>query len=152
MSHHEPNRDDFEAGATDQPTPEVLHDFELGVQKKTSLYSWGATAYYMLYHNQLVLTGKINDVGDQTRSNIPRSYRLGIELQGSVKPASWFFADANIALSENKVLNYTEYDDNYDNGSQVKYDYKKNLGQFAIEANRCGGNQDGPLSTFRQVE
>ncbi|HLZ87037.1 MAG TPA: TonB-dependent receptor plug domain-containing protein [Puia sp.] len=124
MSGHEPNRDDFEAGVSDQPTPERLHDFELGVQKKNLRYSWGATAYYMLYHNQLVLTGKINDVGDYTRSNIPHSYRLGIELQGSAKPVNWFSVDANLALSRNKVFNYVEYDDNYDNGGQVSHAYK----------------------------
>ena len=125
LSNHEPNRDDFEAGVNDQPKPEMLHDFELGIQQKGLRYSWGATAYYMLYHNQLVLTGKINDVGDYTRDNIPRSYRLGIELQGSIKPASWFSADGNLALSQNKVFNYVEFDDDYDNGGQVVHNYKK---------------------------
>ncbi len=125
LSNHEPNRDDFEAGANDQPKPEMLHDFELGIQQKGLRYSWGATAYYMLYHNQLVLTGKINDVGDYTRDNIPRSYRLGIELQGSIKPTSWFSADGNLALSQNKVFNYVEFDDDYDNGGQVSHAYKK---------------------------
>jgi iron complex outermembrane recepter protein len=131
---HEPNRDDFEAGLTDQPKPEVLHDFELSLQKKTSLYSWSATGYYMLYHNQLVLTGKINYVGDFTRTNIPQSYRLGMEWQGSIKPARWFSADANLALSVNKVLNYTEYDDDYDNGGQISKAYKKTTIAFSPAA------------------
>jgi iron complex outermembrane receptor protein len=43
MSGHEPNRDDFEAGANEQPKPERLHDFELGVQQKGLRYSWGVT-------------------------------------------------------------------------------------------------------------
>ena len=124
LASHEPNRDDFEASVNDQPKPEMLHDFELSLQKKTLRYSWSATGYYMLYHNQLTLNGKINDVGDFTRVNIPQSYRLGLELQGSVRPAAWFSADANLTLSRNKVLNYTEYDDDYDNGGQVKYAYK----------------------------
>jgi len=124
MSGHEPNRADFEAGLNDQPKAERLHDFELGLQQKGLKYSWGITGYYMLYHNQLVLTGKINDVGDYTRSNIARSYRLGIELQGSVKPVNWFSADANLALSRNKALDYVEYDDDYDNGGQVSHAYK----------------------------
>lgn len=124
MASHEPDRDDFEAGATEQPRPEVLHDLELSVQKKNSLFTWGATAYYMQYHDQLVLTGKINDVGDYTRSNIPRSYRLGLELQGSVRPINWFSADANLTLSRNKVYDYTEYDYDNDNGGQVSYAYK----------------------------
>jgi iron complex outermembrane recepter protein len=124
LSNHEPNRDDFEAGLNDQPKPEMLQDFELGVGEKGAKYSWGTTGYYMLYHDQLVLTGKINDVGDYTRSNIPRSYRLGIELQGSMHPVRWFSADGNIAFSRNKVFNYVEYDDDYDNGGQVSHAYK----------------------------
>jgi len=131
MSGHEPNRNDFEAGLTEQPKPERLHDFELGLQQKGLKYSWGITGYYMLYHDQLVLTGKINDVGDYTRSNIARSYRLGIELQGSVHPISWFSADANLALSRNKALDYVEYDDDYDNGGQVKRPYKSTTLAFS---------------------
>ena len=125
MASHEPNRDDFEAGLNDQPKPELLHDFELSLQKKNPLYTWNITSYYMLYHNQLTLNGKINDVGEYTRINIPHSYRLGVELQGSIKPAAWFSADGNLSLSQNKVLNYTEYDEDYDNGGQVTYTYKK---------------------------
>ena len=104
LASHEPSRDDFETGINDQPKPEILHDFELSLQKKNSRYSWGATVYYMLYHDQLALTGKINDVGGYTRSNIPQSYRLGLELQGTARPADWFSADANLTLSRNKVL------------------------------------------------
>jgi len=125
LARHEPNRDDFEAGVNQQPKPETLHDFELGLQKKNVNYSWSATAYYMLYHDQLVLTGKINDVGSYTRTNIPRSYRMGIELQGMIKPSNWFAANANLTLSENKVLDYTEYIDDYDNGGQKTFAYKK---------------------------
>lgn len=125
LGNHEPNRDDFESSQEQQPKAETLHDFELSIEHKNSQYSWSATGYYMLYHNQLVLNGKINSVGEYTRINIPNSYRLGIELQGSAKITNWFHASGNISLSENKVLNYTEYDDDYDNGGQISYAYKK---------------------------
>jgi iron complex outermembrane recepter protein len=134
LASHEPNRDDFEAGVSDQPKPELLQDVELSLQRRTTLYTWSATGYYMRYHNQLTLNGKINDVGDFTRINIPQSYRLGIELQGSIRPAPWFSADGNLALSENKVLNYTEYDDDYDNGGQVSYAYKSTTIAFSPAA------------------
>ncbi len=125
LARHEPNRDDFEAGLTQQPKPETLHDFEIGLNKRRPEYSWGITGYYMLYHDQLVLTGKINDVGSYTSTNTPRSYRLGLEIQGSLKPAKWFQASGNLTWSQNKVLNYTEYIDDYDNGGQKAFTYKK---------------------------
>jgi len=121
---HEPNRDDFEAGQGQQPRPETLNDFELGYEKKTSRYSYGATAYYMLYKDQLVLTGQINDVGAYTRTNIGDSYRLGLELQGSARISNFMTATANLTLSRNKINNYTEYVDDDDNGGQKSYFYK----------------------------
>ena len=122
---HEPNRDDYETGNTEQPKPETVNDFEIGLSKKTTVYNWGITGYYMLYSNELVLTGKINDVGEYTRTNTPRSWRLGIELQGGFKPAPWFQATGNLTISQNKISNYTSYVDDYDNGGQVGTTYQK---------------------------
>ena len=115
IASHEPNRDDFESGTT-QPKSELLHDFELGVErrKKKSLYS--ANIYYMNYKDQLVLVGNINDVGAYTRTNVPNSYRLGIELQGKIELNDFVSVTANATFSSNKIKNYTELIDDYDNG------------------------------------
>ncbi len=123
LTSKEPNRDDFEAGVQQPPLPEVLHDVELAIEKRTTNYQYGFTGYYLYYHNQLVLTGKINDVGSYTRTNAPSSYRMGIELQGKLKITRWLNANANFTISENKIKNFTEYDDDYDNGAQKSFDY-----------------------------
>ncbi len=125
LAGKEPNRDDFEAGNTQRPTAERLHDIELGAEKKGGWYAFGANLYYMHYKNQLVLTGKINDVGAYTRTNMARSYRAGIELQGNIKITPWMNAAANISFSENKIMNFTEYLDDYDNGGQQVNFYPK---------------------------
>lgn len=118
IGNKEPNRDDFEAGLNQQPKHETLFDWELNIEQRKTNYNWSITGYYMRYKNQLVLTGKINDVGAYTRTNIPESYRTGIELQAGVKATSWFNASANLTLSDNRVKNYTEFSDDYDNGGQ----------------------------------
>src|SRR5207253_8074249 len=118
LGHKEPNRDDFQASPASQPKAETLHDFEIGIEQTASGYFVGANIYYMNYVNQLVLTGQINDVGSYTRINIPKSYRLGIELQGSVNAESWLKLAANLAISRNKIRSFTEYIDNYDTGAQ----------------------------------
>ncbi|HET6993869.1 MAG TPA: TonB-dependent receptor plug domain-containing protein [Chitinophagaceae bacterium] len=118
MANKEPNRDDFEAGINQQPTREQLHDIELGIERTHKLTSWSATLYYMHYKDQLVLTGKINDVGAYTRTNIPKSYRMGIELQGAAGISSWMNVSGNLALSRNKVIGFNEYIDDYDQGGQ----------------------------------
>lgn len=109
LGNKEPNRSDFEAGQAQQPLPETLHDFEAGTEYRQKNYSYGATLYYMLYKNQLVLTGKINDVGSFTRTNVPNSYRAGIELQGSARPFKWMQANASLSLSRNKIRSFSEY-------------------------------------------
>jgi iron complex outermembrane receptor protein len=123
LGHKEPDRDDFQASPEQQPTYETMHDFEAGISKKTSRYNFGVTLYYMLYVNQLVLTGKLNDVGDYTRINVPNSYRAGIELEGGIAIVDWLKASANLSFSKNKIQNFTEYFDDYDNGEQVAQNY-----------------------------
>ncbi len=114
VANKEPNRDDFEAGLSSQPKKESLHDFEAAVEKKTARSAVSATLYYMLYKDQLVLTGQINDVGAATRINVPNSYRAGVELQGSYSFVKWLNIGANLAFSRNKIKSYTQYMDQYD--------------------------------------
>ena len=119
----EPNRDDFEAGVNQIPKPELLYDLELGIERKNEVFNYGVTFYYMNYHNQLVNTGKINDVGAYTRTNTPQSYRTGIELQADAILAKWVNVAVNISFSKNKIKNFTEYVDDYDNGLQKENVY-----------------------------
>ena len=131
MASKEPNRDDFEAGTPLQPKAEKLQDIELGIERKKGALSYGANFYFMQYKDQLILTGKINDVGAYTRVNIPQSYRAGIELQSKLTFTKWVNVEANISMSENKVKNFTEYIDDYDNGGQINHLYKKTALSFS---------------------
>lgn len=122
-ANKEPNRDDFEANDEQQPQPEHLNDFEFGIERKRSNYNISAVLYYMQYKDQLILTGKINDVGAYTRTNIPNSYRAGIEILGSVNFNKWIRAEANLTLSRNKVKDFIEFVDDYDAGGQKQFSY-----------------------------
>lgn len=124
MAGKEPNRDDFENVASNKPKAEKLHDIETGIERKNKNYSYGATVYYMKYKDQLVLVGNINDVGAYTRTNVPNSYRLGIELQGAAKINQYLSANANLTLSSNKIKNFTELIDDFDNGGTKSNFYK----------------------------
>lgn len=115
---HEPNRKDFEASPTQQPKPEYLTDLEAGYEIRQLKWSAGINAYWMQYKDQLVLTGEINDVGAYNRTNVPESYRAGLELMAAAKPFDWLLLNANATFSRNKINNFTEYLDDYDNGAQ----------------------------------
>ena len=120
---HEPNRDDFEASPTALPKPERMLDAEGGYEISRSRWTAGANLYYMSYRDQLVLTGQINDVGAYVRTNVPQSYRAGIELTGSWKPRPWLRFDGNATFSQNKIEHFTEYVDDYDAGGQIAIEH-----------------------------
>lgn len=114
----EPNRDDFEAGKEQQPKPEKMTDLEAGFEKNYQRWKWNTNFFYMNYRDQLIPTGKINDVGAYTRINIPESFRAGIELMAEYNPTNWLSAGANATFSRNRLKNFTEFFDDYDNGGQ----------------------------------
>jgi iron complex outermembrane receptor protein len=116
----EPNRDDYRNSTINsRPSPELLYDNEAGWKYGSNSFSFAANLYYMYYINQLVLTGKVNDVGAYTRVNVPKSYRTGIELEAnSILFNKSVIVSANYTYSMNKINNYLEYLDNYDNGEQ----------------------------------
>lgn len=125
IAQKEPNRDDIEAGALFLPKPEKLLNTELTyVYRYNAQMSFHTNVFGMFYKDQLVLTGKINDVGAYTRTNIDRSYRVGVEFEWMYRSSNRLFEmNANVALSRNKLLNFTEYVDDYDNGGQVQHQY-----------------------------
>lgn len=115
----EPTRDDLiNSTPASRPSPEVLRDYELCWKVNRGSWKMGVTAYYMDYYNQLVLTGKINDVGAYQRTNVARSYRAGIEWEGAWRVHSTITLEGNVTLSRNRVISFTEYLDDYDAGGQ----------------------------------
>jgi iron complex outermembrane receptor protein len=129
ISNREPNRNNYtERAATEaQPTFETLYDTELGYRFQSPIFSAGANLYYMSYINQLILTGKISEIGEPLTTNIDKSYRAGIEITAGVKIANWLRWDGNVTLSQNKILNFTEnvgvYDEDYELVDFVTEDY-----------------------------
>lgn len=119
-SQREPTRSDLIEAPTDKkPVPETLYDVELGYRMQYKKYAFNANAYFMYYDKQLVLTGEINDVGAAIMTNVDKSYRLGIELVSAYKPIKYFTWNIKGTFSLNKILDYTEYVDDWDNGGQV---------------------------------
>lgn len=99
-ANREPNRNDFESNP--DVKPEQLNDFELGWRHKKGNFTFNANTYFMLYNEQLVLSGELNDVGAPLRTNSGKSYRLGIELEAVVPVTKQLTLQPNIALSSNK--------------------------------------------------
>ncbi len=118
IAHKEPNRNDFEASPTNIPRPEQMVNIEAGYELTQKKWSLLTNFYLMSYKDQLVLNGQINDVGAYTRVNVDKSYRTGLELVARLKATKWLNISGNMTFSQNKIKNFNEYIDDYDNGNQ----------------------------------
>lgn len=111
----EPVRKDYvENPRSEFPKPEKMQNVEAGYRWNTPSLRLGANIYGMFYTDQLVPTGAINDTGGAVRINIPKSHRVGIELDGSWAIHPMFIWSATAALSQNKIQDFVEYVPVYD--------------------------------------
>lgn len=134
IAHREPNRDDFtETTPESRPTHEKLVDTEAGYERRSGRMAIGLSAYYMDYTDQLVLTGELNDVGAALRTNVPRSYRAGLELTWAAQPLRWLLWKGNATWSRNRILDLVEYVDDWDTGGQQAVRYTETPIAFSPE-------------------
>ncbi|HPF65941.1 TonB-dependent receptor [Lentimicrobium sp.] len=123
VANREPNRDNYTDADPSKPAPvaETLFDYELGYNYHKNNLKLAANLYYMHYRDQLVLTGAINDVGAPVMTNVPLSFRTGLEISSQYMLTENLQASANLTVSSNKIKNFTEYVDDWDNwGSQIE--------------------------------
>ncbi len=110
IAHKEPTRNNFQNNlnaAMELPKAERLNDLEVGYKYQSKIFTAGANLYWMDYKDQFVLTGEIDKIGEAITRNMPKSYRLGIELEAAVKPIDWFRWDVNATWSKNRVKDIT---------------------------------------------
>ena len=124
MSHREPERNNFtDNGSYPFPKSEKLLDYELGYTYNSDIFRVGANFFYMDFTDQFVQTGEVSDIGEKLTTNIKDSYRTGIELQVGIDPMPWLTIEGNAALSKNKIKDFDEVVEDWDNGSQtIHYD------------------------------
>lgn len=124
VGQKEPGRNDYTQSSPDsRPKAEKLHDIEAGYRHFTKKISWGLNLYHMNYKNQLIVTGQINDVGAYIHTNVPKSYRRGIEAELGIQPVKKLTWNLNVTYSQNKILDYKEFIDDYDTGGQTLTTY-----------------------------
>jgi iron complex outermembrane recepter protein len=121
VANREPVRSDFvNAPSAIAPKHETLRNIELGYRLQKGNLLINANYYYMNYKDQLIHTGKLNDVGAPIRTNVDESYRMGLEGEAIVQINKHFNVNVNATYSKNKIQNFTE----------VLYDYGANWDEY----------------------
>ncbi|MEO8774638.1 MAG: TonB-dependent receptor [Gelidibacter sp.] len=100
-ANREPSRKDFQNDS--DVKPEQLNDFELGWRYDEPAFQINANVYYMLYNEQLVLTGALDSTGNPIRTNSGDSYRLGLEVEAGMKLTSQWRLQPSVTVSSNKT-------------------------------------------------
>ncbi len=114
IGNREPVRSDFiDALAGTIPSHETLRNIEAGWRYRKNNVTLNANYYLMDYKNQLVPTGQVNDVGALIRTNVDKSYRMGVEFEAGIRLHDKLIWNANLTLSQNKIREFNE----------VLYDY-----------------------------
>lgn len=115
IANREPNRDDYVDNLkSSRPKHENLRDLEIGFRRVKGAIPWEMNGFFMKYKDQLVQTGRLNDVGAYIRENVPDAYRLGLEMQSGLMLNKSLEIKANMAVSANKIVSYKAFLDNYD--------------------------------------
>ena len=115
VAQKEPTRNNYNDGPlVKHPTSEKLYDWEAGYELRSGRFAAGVNLYYMKYKDQLVLNGKINEIGELMAENVPDSYRMGVELMAGFRFTDWLRWDVNATLSRNRIKDYVGYVSDYD--------------------------------------
>ena len=132
IAHKEPTRNDYEDNIGVNMKAERLNDIEVGYKYLSGKFSAGANFYYMYYHNQFVLTGALNEIGEMIarNDNSGKSYRMGVEMEAAWHPTDWFQWDVNATWSRNRAKDWTVTDNKgtYDHDGAENDDVTVNLG------------------------
>jgi iron complex outermembrane recepter protein len=128
VANREPVRTDFiNSSPQSRPKAENLQNLEVGYKYQHKKFFSNLNYYLMNYNDQLILSGEINDVGAYNRINVDKSYRMGVELEFGYMINKKLSVSGNLMLSSNKIKEFNEYIDNYDN-----YDIDGNMIQDVI--------------------
>ncbi|MEO0403247.1 MAG: TonB-dependent receptor plug domain-containing protein, partial [Bacteroidota bacterium] len=130
IGNREPVRNDYiDALDGRKPEAETLQDLEFGFRRNMEKYRLQVNFYNMVYDNQLVLTGELNDVGSAVRTNVAKSYRRGVELQLVYQIIPGLQWGLNATYSQNKIEDYNYFVYDYTNGFDI---VEENFGETDI--------------------
>jgi iron complex outermembrane recepter protein len=127
VSRREPTRTDLFQGEDNATFPHDLHavrperllDLEAGWDFRGARGSIAADVYAMEFRNEIAATGELSEIGLPLRRNVDRSYRRGIELNGSWQIASALWLRGNANFSRNRIHDWTQFYDVYDAGRNI---------------------------------
>ncbi|HYM62011.1 MAG TPA: TonB-dependent receptor [Thermoanaerobaculia bacterium] len=127
LSRREPTRNDLFQGEDNASVahdlhavkPERLLDIEAGWDYRNGPVTLNANLYAMEFHNEIAATGELSDIGLALRRNVDRSYRRGLEIEGTWQATPQVRLRGNASFSHNRIRDWTQAYDVYDSNGNI---------------------------------
>jgi iron complex outermembrane receptor protein len=128
IGQKEPNRSDFiDAKMNENPKAEKMLNFELGHIYNTEKLQIETNIFAMLYKDQLINTGAVNDVGSPIRQNVDKSYRIGAEFMANYQVAPKLTVSSSIAYNISKIVDYTYFINAFNEDYSINNEYTEKI-------------------------
>ena len=121
MNSREPARSDLLAGFDNLDTsnvafvgsfervrPEQARDVEAGLRFRAPHWSVDANAFAMSFHNEILAVGRLSYIGTPLRTNVPSSWRRGVELDMTGRPVPRLELAMNVTAMRGNVVAFTD--------------------------------------------
>ncbi len=89
--------------------PERLTDVEIGGQVEQHNIRLRAAAYWMVFRDEIVPSGGLDQFGVPRTGNADRTQHIGIELEAAARIIPGLNAFANATFSRNRIVEFVEY-------------------------------------------
>lgn len=106
--------------------PESLIDVEFGGGYRDDLISLDATLYYMIFNNEIVPYGGVDDDGFPITGNSESTIHRGMELEGSLLLPMNLTIAGNVSVSHNYYQKFIYHDFDWEGWESQDYDYSGN--------------------------
>ena len=121
MNSREPARSDMFAGfdnidtsneafvgTLDRVKPERVHDVEAGVRARGARWSVDANAFAMEFRNEILPVGQLSYIGTPLRTNVPSSWRRGVEADVTLRPTDRVRLDVAATRMAARIARFTD--------------------------------------------
>ena len=95
-------------GPLESVRPERAHDLEAGVRLQRERWSANANAFAMEFRNEILPVGALSYIGTPLRTNVPASWRRGVELDVDWHPTRRVEAGFNATAMRSRIREFTD--------------------------------------------
>ncbi|HEU4995600.1 MAG TPA: TonB-dependent receptor [Gemmatimonadaceae bacterium] len=121
VNSREPARSDMFAGFDNLDTsnvafvgpfttvrPERAHDLEVGAHYGGDDFAVSANAFAMEFRNEILAVGRLSYIGTPLRTNVPRSWRRGVEADATWRPTERLETGVSATVMRGRIARFTD--------------------------------------------